>query len=197
MKVQLIIPSILSLVFKVSDKPTTKLPIGYVQKLSTLTQSVPSLDYQLYISSSPNVQIDHYIHYNDFQNLEYLSTDDPASVTTGDVVVISTLDKRQVAVDCPTQDQCITTTRNCSSHGSCTLQPHPRKPQTNCFYCSCSLNRFTNDQGQVLDSYPGFVRWSGHSCEAQDISIEFHIVFWTSLALFLALMYSFCNLVCL
>jgi hypothetical protein len=41
----------------------------------------------------------------------------------------------------------------------------------------------TDDDGKILDLYQGHVDWVGDQCQFQDISIVFHIVFWTSLVL--------------
>jgi hypothetical protein len=73
MRIFIIASQVLSLVFKVSDKPTTQLPAGYTQKLSSLRTGVTP-EYQLY-STHEDLEADHFIHYKDFQNLNYIQTD--------------------------------------------------------------------------------------------------------------------------
>jgi hypothetical protein len=73
MRIFVITAQVLSLVYRVSDKPTTQLPAGYTQKLSSLRTSV-SPEYQLY-STHEDLEADHFLHYDDFQNLNYIQTD--------------------------------------------------------------------------------------------------------------------------
>jgi hypothetical protein len=180
---------VFGLVYKVTDKPTTQKPLLFNQKLSDLKQGSSDLKYQVYTTfdDDQELQVDHYIHYDDFESFDLSATSPLVKNVTGDIIVIPRNIKRD-ALDCPTQEECIKTTGNCSNHGSCTKQPHPRKPKTQCFYCSCTLKKMTNDKGEVMKNYPGFVSWTGSSCQYQDISASFHIVFWTVVALIFALM---------
>ncbi|QPG77192.1 hypothetical protein FOA43_004599 [Brettanomyces nanus] len=68
------------------------------------------------------------------------------------------------------QETCIDSTGSCSGHGTCT---QVRK----CWTCMCSA---TMDKG--LSTY-----WAGNACEKKDVSSQFHLLFWTSLFIILAM----------
>ncbi|KAJ3004177.1 hypothetical protein HKX48_001386 [Thoreauomyces humboldtii] len=82
---------------------------------------------------------------------------------------------------CPTSAAaCATAFSNCTNHGACTNQTIT--DGRSCFLCTCSTQR-TDDSGAPLAGYSGPVLWGGDSCQYEDVSVPFHIMFWTSIAL--------------
>ncbi|KAJ3143703.1 hypothetical protein HDU90_000468 [Geranomyces variabilis] len=82
---------------------------------------------------------------------------------------------------CPTSvADCQSTFSNCSNHGACTL--HNVTATQQCYRCTCST-KWTNDNGKAVAGFSGPVIWTGSSCQYQDISVPFHILFWTTVAL--------------
>jgi hypothetical protein len=79
-------------------------------------------------------------------------------------------------------------TENCSKHGECILKNHPRKKDTKCYFCSCTVKKWTDDNGTISKLYSGRVDWTGPACQYQDIAVSFHIVFWTALGLLVVVM---------
>ncbi|KAJ3319921.1 hypothetical protein HDV06_005820 [Boothiomyces sp. JEL0866] len=119
----------------------------------------------------------------------YMGDDDDAQYWIGqdaDLIYIpKDLMKRQASsIICPqTAQACQTQFSNCSAHGLCTKQAHPLKVNTFCYFCSCTVNYLTDQKGNRVKNYDGPVKWSGNSCEYQDISISFHILLWLTVAL--------------
>lgn len=73
---------------------------------------------------------------------------------------------------CPlTEDACNSLYNKCSSNGKCVAKAMTRKKT--CYYCSCDAKS----------------SWGGDSCQYQDISPDFHLLFWVSLILMLAVFY--------
>ncbi|KAM0197525.1 hypothetical protein ACHAPA_001286 [Fusarium lateritium] len=60
------------------------------------------------------------------------------------------------------EESCIETTKNCSSHGVC--QSRYGKGNESCFACHCLSTK--SDQGSVT-------HWAGGACSKKDISVEF------------------------
>lgn len=65
---------------------------------------------------------------------------------------------------------CIESTDSCSGHGTCSLVG-------SCWKCLCSPTKDSNDR----TSY-----WTGSSCEKQDYSSQFNLLFWTTIILLLS-----------
>lgn len=78
---------------------------------------------------------------------------------------LSTFTTFQYANCHDTENQCIESTNNCSSHGTCTRKSMP--DQGPCWSCECSSINSTS--------------WVGEMCERKDISSPFHLLFWVSL----------------
>lgn len=76
-----------------------------------------------------------------------------------------------------TADQCVAQTANCSSHGVCVAKPNPASPGTVCYSCSCTLKKWTDDNGKPVKNYDGPVTWTGAACQYQDVSASFNILF--------------------
>ncbi|KAJ3153425.1 hypothetical protein HDU86_005255 [Geranomyces michiganensis] len=82
---------------------------------------------------------------------------------------------------CPTSvADCQSTFLNCSNHGSCTL--HNVTATQQCYRCTCST-KWTDDNGKAVAGFSGPVIWTGASCQYQDISVPFQILFWTTVGL--------------
>ncbi|KAJ3059832.1 hypothetical protein HDU98_004139 [Podochytrium sp. JEL0797] len=96
------------------------------------------------------------------------------------------LTKRLAAVNtaCPKYfSDCMTLNNNCSNHGMCAQFANPRIANQTCFFCSCYTNN-TDDNGElIIGGSHRKVLWSGPSCSKQDISADFHLLFWTTLGL--------------
>ncbi|KAL3901738.1 MAG: hypothetical protein SGCHY_000366 [Lobulomycetales sp.] len=84
---------------------------------------------------------------------------------------------------CMDLNSCITSTNNCSNHGSCA----PLATRPGCYSCVCSTIN-SDDSGNPIPGYNGPVKWTGKACAQQDISSDFHLIFWTSFMLFFALL---------
>lgn len=116
-----------------------------------------------------------------FQSLDSLSSS------------FKTLGKRSIPDCLATKEDCTRFSslsrvyKNCSNHGSCIKKQNPRKVKQECFYCQCDVKIFTDDQGNPMKNYNGHVDWTGMACESQDISISFHLCFWITIALLVAL----------
>ncbi|KAI8620823.1 hypothetical protein BC830DRAFT_423942 [Chytriomyces sp. MP71] len=96
------------------------------------------------------------------------------------------LDRRlaSVNVHCPQFfKDCMTLSNNCSNHGMCALAPNPRASNQSCFFCSCYTNN-TDDNGElIIGGSNRKVLWAGPACAQQDISSEFHLLFWTTVGI--------------
>ncbi|KAI8918173.1 hypothetical protein DFJ77DRAFT_285286 [Powellomyces hirtus] len=87
---------------------------------------------------------------------------------------------------CPTTlKDCETAFSNCTNHGACTLTNVTDSQQ--CYLCKCST-QYTDDAGKPVKGFSGPVAWTGDSCQYQDISVPFHILFWTSVSLIITTM---------
>ncbi|KAJ8328229.1 hypothetical protein QVD99_000744 [Batrachochytrium dendrobatidis] len=103
---------------------------------------------------------------------------------------LSDLHKRAVLPACAASvDECQARYSNCSMHGSCTGQANPSNPSTQCFTCSCTLRKWTDDAGNLVPNYNGDVVWTGDSCQYQDISFSFQILFWFTVASIVVVIY--------
>ncbi|KAI9000012.1 hypothetical protein BC832DRAFT_156261 [Gaertneriomyces semiglobifer] len=102
----------------------------------------------------------------------FLSSTSPASLKA----------KRQPP-GCPTtEDDCKTAFSNCTAHGTCV-----KSATTECWECQC-FNYVTDDAGNKIGT-AGLGTYTGNMCQFEDISTEFHLVFWTSVSLIIALMF--------
>jgi len=70
------------------------------------------------------------------------------------------------------EDECNKATNNCSGHGKCESTNH-RNP--GCYLCVCNKE--------------GLKKYGGFKCEAEDISIDFQLLFWSSVMLILILIF--------
>lgn len=87
--------------------------------------------------------------------------------------------KRQESAQClrvnnysrfATADECNAATNNCNGRGSCVAES---KRQPGCFSCKCNK----------VDG----IQYGGNSCEAEEISSQFNLLFWTAVILILIL----------
>ncbi|ORX78835.1 hypothetical protein BCR32DRAFT_269844 [Anaeromyces robustus] len=69
-----------------------------------------------------------------------------------------------------TAEECNKATNNCNNRGSCVAE-NVREP--GCFSCKCNA-----DNG---------IKYGGNSCEAEDISAKFNLLFWTAVILIVTL----------
>ncbi|KAI8816478.1 uncharacterized protein EV422DRAFT_545376 [Fimicolochytrium jonesii] len=74
---------------------------------------------------------------------------------------------------------------NCTSHGACV--PKTDANNVTCYTCSCN-KKWTDDNGKAVKGFSGPVTWTGDSCQYQDISVSFQIIFWSSVSLIVTLM---------
>ncbi|KAH6579888.1 hypothetical protein BASA50_011227 [Batrachochytrium salamandrivorans] len=89
------------------------------------------------------------------------------------------LQKRAVQLACSSSiSECQTRFSNCSNHGVCVGKKNPAQPSSQCFVCSCTVNKWTDDNGNRVPNYDGDVTWGGDSCQYQDVSVSFQILFW-------------------
>jgi hypothetical protein len=86
---------------------------------------------------------------------------------------------------CPaTVEACQSTFNNCSYHGSCMAFPNPLgKKNSTCYFCKCTGKVLTDDNGKPIPGSSTNVKWAGDSCEFQDISVSFQILFWITVGL--------------
>jgi len=70
------------------------------------------------------------------------------------------------------KEECDQKTNNCSGHGTCESKS---KRNPGCYSCVCSKD--------------GLKKYGGFSCEAEDISIDFQLLFWSSVMLILILIF--------
>ena len=76
----------------------------------------------------------------------------------------------------PSQSTCESLTKNCSSHGSCSLQhtdstAKDGSPFKKCYACSCKASKNTDSEGRTKTTY-----WGGPACQKKDISTSFWII---------------------
>lgn len=74
-----------------------------------------------------------------------------------------------------TLQACISTTNNCSGHGTAYKKSGGA---IDCFACKCSKTVLTNDEGRVKTVY-----WGGPACQKKDISVQFFLLAGLSIAL--------------
>lgn len=75
----------------------------------------------------------------------------------------------------PSLQSCITTTNNCSGHGT----PYKKSGGAiDCFACKCSKTVLTDNEGRVKTVY-----WGGPACQKKDISVPFFLLAGLSIAL--------------
>lgn len=88
--------------------------------------------------------------------------------TTSTSSAISKRSFPESLVSCyPNQTVCEFSTSNCSSHGTCAQLPSTENTTT-CFACKCAKNG---------------TAYAGIQCELQDVSMDFHLLFWTCVSL--------------
>lgn len=75
----------------------------------------------------------------------------------------------------PSLQSCITTTNNCSGHGTAYKKS---SGAIDCFACKCSKTVLTDDDGRVKTVY-----WGGPACQKKDISVPFFLLAGLSIAL--------------
>ena len=75
----------------------------------------------------------------------------------------------------PSLQSCITSTNNCSSHGTAYKKS---SGAIDCFACKCSKTVRTDDEGRVKTVY-----WGGPACQKKDISVPFFLLAGLSIAL--------------
>ncbi|KAJ3038731.1 hypothetical protein HDV00_000391 [Rhizophlyctis rosea] len=88
---------------------------------------------------------------------------------------------------CPkSHDECVSVFNNCSRHGECAPT---RVPSLNdvCFFCNCNGTHWTDDDGNPVDGYAP-VKWTGNSCQYQDVTMGFHIILWSVVVLAVVLL---------
>ena len=68
---------------------------------------------------------------------------------------------------------CNEQTRNCTSHGSCSLKytDSSQKPAKPCYACQCSATKQTNGDGKEKTTH-----WGGPACQKKDVSVEFWLI---------------------
>lgn len=76
---------------------------------------------------------------------------------------------------------------NCSNHGTCVAKTASKGAKP-CFVCACTGTQWTDDFGKPVEGYSSPVKWGGDSCQYQDISTSFQIVFWVAFGLIVLLM---------
>lgn len=78
-----------------------------------------------------------------------------------------------------TLDSCISTTRNCTGHGTCSLLWTDRdveEPRTKpCYACSCSPTTITTISPSG-DEQTQTVHWGGPACQKRDVSTSFWMI---------------------
>ncbi|KAJ3093124.1 hypothetical protein HK102_007963 [Quaeritorhiza haematococci] len=55
-----------------------------------------------------------------------------------------------------------------------------------CAHCS---NEYTDDDGKPVPGFKGPVKWAGDMCQYQEISADFHILFWSSVGMIIVLVF--------
>lgn len=74
----------------------------------------------------------------------------------------------------PSKEKCITTTNNCSGHG--TPYRKPADPSSNsakeCWTCQCDNTVRTDKDGKVIKT----TQWGGPSCQKKDVSVPFFLL---------------------
>ncbi|KAI9203425.1 uncharacterized protein BJ171DRAFT_509645 [Polychytrium aggregatum] len=128
--------------------------------------------------------------YHDLATVEILYI--PQSLIAGDAKSTETwsrLSRRAPQIDpnCLTSvSSCQTYFNNCSNHGACTSV---QKGAKTCFVCSCWRNN-TDDNGAAIPGFTKPVKWAGPYCAVQDVSVDFQLVFWTSVTLAVILVFA-------
>ena len=74
-----------------------------------------------------------------------------------------------------TFDQCMNATKNCTGQGFCAQKNSTKTPT---FVCKCGRFKVVNG---VTTKLP--FKYAGEACQYEDISAEFHIIFWTTIGL--------------
>lgn len=78
-----------------------------------------------------------------------------------------------------TLDSCISTTRNCTGHGTCSLLWTDRdveEPRTKpCYACSCVPSKITTISPSG-DEQTQTVHWGGPACQKRDVSTSFWLI---------------------
>lgn len=73
------------------------------------------------------------------------------------------------------QDECESTTRNCTGHGKCRKLYHDRDAANgqkgDCYSCQCSATKEETSDGKVKTT-----SWGGPACQKKDISIAFWLI---------------------
>jgi hypothetical protein len=105
---------------------------------------------------------------------------------------LSSVEKRDATSDYPSADQCPpdedtckSRFNSCSGHGSCVAKKINNK---NCYFCECSKQDFDDENNPLTNRGP--VIWSGSKCQYKDISVPFHIILWTVVAILFVLLFT-------
>lgn len=73
------------------------------------------------------------------------------------------------------QEECESTTRNCTGHGKCRKLYHDRDAANgqkgDCYSCQCSATKEENKDGNVKTTV-----WGGPACQKKDVSIAFWLI---------------------
>lgn len=83
----------------------------------------------------------------------------------------------------PSLSTCQSLTRNCSSHGSCSLKytdpsANDKSPSKHCYSCACKPQKRETSDGKEQTTY-----WGGPACQKKDISVEFWLIVLFSVAM--------------
>jgi hypothetical protein len=83
----------------------------------------------------------------------------------------------------PSKESCQSLTRNCTSHGSCSLKytdpsADDKSPTKNCYTCECKPEKRDNGDGKTKTTY-----WGGPACQKKDVSVEFWMIVLFSVAM--------------
>lgn len=76
----------------------------------------------------------------------------------------------------PSLSTCQSLTRNCSSHGSCSLKytdpsAADGAPSKHCYSCECKPQKRKTSDGKEQTTY-----WGGPACQKKDVSVEFWMI---------------------
>ena len=74
---------------------------------------------------------------------------------------------------------CISGTNSCSNHGVCSQFSYKSSSTESKTYFKCICNRDNFDDFGIPIPRSSNATWSGYNCQFQDISVQFHLLFWT------------------
>ncbi|KAH9828751.1 hypothetical protein Tdes44962_MAKER09229, partial [Teratosphaeria destructans] len=71
------------------------------------------------------------------------------------------------------QQQCQSSTRNCTGHGQCSKKftDSSSSDKSSCWTCQCSATKQTTSDGKTQTTY-----WGGPACQKKDVSVQFWLI---------------------